>query len=480
MTSKPSTTTGRRLCRTAFCSKDITNLIHISCAACDDFDLCLHCFSCGVEQDDHVNNHPYRVIDNMKFELFDTSWGADDELRLLDAIEKFGIGNWSEIGEIVGKGADEVERHYIECYIKSKTAPIPVLPTPGTKIKEVKKDPPKFDKLQYLLPAKETNVDSAPLGFSTFAGYYPKRDDYEQEHNNASEALIAGIVFYDDDTLLDKKLKTAMLRIYNRKLNERQIHKEFCLKYDIVGNSHMIECFQNQEFRSILERYQAFARLQTPAEFKQFVEALYAKFQLTKKVAHYQECRKAGISRVKDIPKYEMAKKRQFAIASKDGGRRGSSTNVGRPRAGSASGGPRKGATASQSAVLYSGLPSSGLLAPDEMKMCQGCGLLPSQFLRLKAGFIREDQRCCGLTWTTAQRISGFNDYKTSKVYLLMDSKGWIKAKDKPFVQMIERELTLKTKTNSTSATPVVTNNLLATHQPSTSSSSSTSTASSR
>ena len=36
------------------------------------------------------------------------------------------------------------------------------------------------------------------LGYD-FAGYYPKRHDFEQEYNDSCESLISGIVFYDDD-----------------------------------------------------------------------------------------------------------------------------------------------------------------------------------------------------------------------------------------------------------------------------------------
>eukprot|EP00040_Diaphanoeca_grandis_P032584 m.197935 g.197935 ORF g.197935 m.197935 type:complete len:468 (-) comp32671_c1_seq1:217-1620(-) len=432
-----SKASGRRLCRLNFCNKDITNQIHISCAQCADFDICLNCFSCGTEQDDHVHNHPYRVIDNMKFELFDKGWGADEELKLLDAIEKFGIGNWYEIGEVVGKSSDEVQKHYLECYIQSKTSPLPMLPSPGTV--NTKLEPESESIVEKFQTGHNATLnancsDNAPLGFSTFAGYYPKRDDYEQEHNNASESLVSGLVFYDDDSKLDKNLKTAMLRIYNRKLNERQIRKEFCVKHDIVGNNQMSEYFQNEDFRETFDRYRIYARFQTPTEFKLLMETLYSRFLLAKKVVHYQECRKAGISRLKDIPKYEVAKKRQLGI-TKDG-RRGSSTTVGRPRAGSTSGGPRKNMTAAQNStsVLFGTLPSCNLLSNEELELCQSVGLLPSQLLRLKSSFLRQDQRSQGLSWDAAKNISGFNDLKTAKVYLFMEDKGWITGLDKKSV----------------------------------------------
>lgn len=47
-----------------YCRKDISNTIRIKCAhsLCPDFDLCVECFSVGVEIQQHKNDHPYYVI----------------------------------------------------------------------------------------------------------------------------------------------------------------------------------------------------------------------------------------------------------------------------------------------------------------------------------------------------------------------------------------------------------------------------------
>lgn len=38
----------------------------------------------------------------MHFPLFDEMWGADEEILLLEAIEMYGLGNWTDVSDHVG------------------------------------------------------------------------------------------------------------------------------------------------------------------------------------------------------------------------------------------------------------------------------------------------------------------------------------------------------------------------------------------
>ena len=55
-----------------------------------------------------------------------------------------------------------------------------------------------------------------------FAGYHPKRGDFEIEYDNETEINVQDLVFYPDDTELDRSLKLAMLDIYSGRLKKRQ------------------------------------------------------------------------------------------------------------------------------------------------------------------------------------------------------------------------------------------------------------------
>ncbi|KDO78508.1 hypothetical protein CISIN_1g0085532mg, partial [Citrus sinensis] len=116
----------RALYHCNYCNKDITGKIRIKCAVCPDFDLCIECFSVGVEVHPHKSNHPYRVMDNLSFPLICPDWNADDEILLLEGIEMYGLGNWAEIAEHVGTKTKELcIEHYTNVYMNSPFFPLP-------------------------------------------------------------------------------------------------------------------------------------------------------------------------------------------------------------------------------------------------------------------------------------------------------------------------------------------------------------------
>jgi len=109
-----------------YCSKDISAVVRIKCAVCADCTLCVECFSVGVEPHPHEASHAYHVIDDLSFPLFTMDWGADEEILLLEAIEIYGLGNWTEVAEHVGtKTKLQCHQHYFDCYVNSETTPLP-------------------------------------------------------------------------------------------------------------------------------------------------------------------------------------------------------------------------------------------------------------------------------------------------------------------------------------------------------------------
>lgn len=122
-----------------YCHRDISDNIRIKCAVCADFDLCVECFSVGVEINGHSNEHSYKVMDNLSFPIFHPNWGSDEELLLLEAVEIYGPGNWAAVSEHVGtKSTEECLSHYHQIYIQPGSFPLPT-PAPEMAGLDVKK-----------------------------------------------------------------------------------------------------------------------------------------------------------------------------------------------------------------------------------------------------------------------------------------------------------------------------------------------------
>jgi hypothetical protein len=68
-TSKRRGSQGGGRFRCSYCASDVSATSRIKCAECDNFDLCVHCFSVGVEVFPHKSSHKYRVVEHLGFEV---------------------------------------------------------------------------------------------------------------------------------------------------------------------------------------------------------------------------------------------------------------------------------------------------------------------------------------------------------------------------------------------------------------------------
>lgn len=76
--------------------------------------------------------HPYRVIEQSALPIIHPDWSADEELLLIEASESVGLGNWADVAEqVTSRSKEELEKHYLDCYISSPAYPLPVQLTKG-------------------------------------------------------------------------------------------------------------------------------------------------------------------------------------------------------------------------------------------------------------------------------------------------------------------------------------------------------------
>lgn len=202
------------------CFKDISHVILIQCAECEDIDLCVECFGSGVELSQHKANHSYRVLRPLDFSVYTgvnnlNNWRADEELLLLEGCEQFGVGNWKDISEHIGsKDASACETHFYSIYLNW-----PGAPNPNTSCLVKQHQPP--HKPAILMPTKvaavipkKTKKDSdvhepTPISSQSvpanheITGYMPGRREFETETENEAEVILKDIQFTEEDSIFD-------------------------------------------------------------------------------------------------------------------------------------------------------------------------------------------------------------------------------------------------------------------------------------
>jgi len=212
--------------------------IYIKCTTCQDIKLCLECFSAGAEIAEHQSDHPYELVDCGSFPIIDETWKAHEELALLEAIELYGLGSWTDIANAVGtRTPEECSERYLKVYVDNFFGRC-TWNAIDKNLYTVKDhtclhDQPLSPSLS--LPEREKTVDISREQ-QIKLGYMPKRDDFEREYDNDAELLVSKLAVNanDDTEELDQDLKIAHINMYTDKLRERFRRKRIVLEYNLV------------------------------------------------------------------------------------------------------------------------------------------------------------------------------------------------------------------------------------------------------
>ncbi|RDD38062.1 Transcriptional adapter 2-alpha [Trichoplax sp. H2] len=283
---------------------------YILCSQCNNACICLQCFARGVEFGTHCSDHSYEIVRN-NFTLFTTHWTAGEETKLLQLINEFGCGNWTEIAkQIRTKNKDECESHYNSVYINNPQGILPVFKNElqDSKINESVK-----------LITYEANEDlcrytiDSPQSYD-LAGYISPRAEFEIEYDNFAESMLQDVAEPEEnDADISREYKYAMLSIYNFRLQQRQLRKRFVKEYGLLNikKQQVIDRRADRTIRNLREQFVTFARFLSPEDYEKRIQLILFESQLLQRINKLKEYRINGITSIRGCNIYEQLKRKR-------------------------------------------------------------------------------------------------------------------------------------------------------------------------
>jgi transcriptional adapter 2-alpha len=306
---------GAKVYHCDYCRRDITNQVRIRCAECQEFDLCLDCFSVGAEIQSHKRSHSYRVMEKLDFPILSADWTAHEELMLLQALDLYGLGNWVEVAMHVGtQSKSKCEEHYYQYYIDFPgTGPYPDVSrcternTLAPLSAAMQADMHQTALARHMTPQhqptkkKDYYLDCPPG--SEIVGYMPRRGDFDVEYDNDAEAVLADLTIDSKDSEWESKLKTTLLEAYNWRLEERRKRKEFVLKRDLLDlkKQQISDRRRTPDDKELHQQLRVFSRVMAPDKYDELLMGLVQEQRIRKRIKELQEFRSMGCFTFDDI-----------------------------------------------------------------------------------------------------------------------------------------------------------------------------------
>lgn len=441
------------------CFGDISQVVRIKCAQCTELDLCVNCFSKGVSVKDHSSEHDYYVIEPLTFPIYVLEWTAQEELLLLEGIEKKGMGNWNDIARVVGsKNAKECDAHYHRLYLESLDFP---LPDPSLLVSG------KEGRENFIPPTTLTNSQSSVTGDQPMtiltsqpasheiAGFMPKRGDFECEYENDFENVIKDIQFSEkEDSPMEIQLKLAVLHNYCGILDKREDRKRFAFDRDLTQFKRVQgqEKGRKKEEKSLLLSSRQYARFLAPEGYETFLQGLLLEQRLTARISELQTVRKKSHQPpvIGVIPRQISTLLKNCSDNNLSTSSLTGSSDIGVNESIRSSPGYSLSLENSDNFTMEKsdsaidlivngnakrklGIPIDltdvegvELLSNSEIELCSWLRLLPRVYLNIKETLLKEQAKFGYLKRAVARGLVKIDVNKTSRIYDFFVAAGWI------------------------------------------------------
>jgi len=294
----------------------------------------VQCFANGSASNAHQPaTHPYRVIEQNSFPIFDREWGADEELLLLEGAEIYGLGSWADIADHIGgyRHKDEVRDHFFKVYVESPRFPLPKRCSPHDMelANEISREEFQARKKRRIEERREAAKTAPALQPKTkptasvpacheIQGYMPGRLEFETEYANDAEEAVQLMQFDPGDGINPRtgelepemELKLTVMEIYNCRLTQRAERKKVIFEHNLLDyreNSKM-EKKRSKEERDLLNKAKPFARMMNQVDFEQLCQGLLDELNLRQAISQLQDWRGLRIGDLRSGEKYEQEK----------------------------------------------------------------------------------------------------------------------------------------------------------------------------
>lgn len=239
------------------------------------------------------------------------AWTAREEIRLLDAIEQYGYGNWEDVSKhIETKSAEDAKEEYVNKFVNGTIGRhtwTPAQTQRPTLIDHTSDDngPLGATALQRLPPLDITIEEAAQLG------YMPNRDSFEREYDFTAEQLISKMSLNTDDTEADYLLKLSHVDLYTRRLRERVRRKRLVRDYQLVSNFFRNRNYAqfpslSREQKDFRDRFRVFAQFYTANEYDRLLNSLEREKELRIRLSELCRYRYNGLTKIDECRHFEQ------------------------------------------------------------------------------------------------------------------------------------------------------------------------------
>ncbi|XVF28047.1 hypothetical protein REPUB_Repub14bG0161800 [Reevesia pubescens] len=267
------------------------------------------------------------------------------------------------------------------------------------------------------------------------SGYNPKRREFDPEYDNDAEQLLADMEFKDTDTEEERELKLRVLRIYSKRLDERECRKNFIIERNLLYPNPFEKDLSPEE-RALCRRYDVYMRFHSKEEHEELLQTVIDEHRTLKRLEELKEAQAAGCRTSAEADRYlEQKRKREAEESShraKDGVQGGAS-GQGAPNSFMASESVGKDSNSRPTAQASSsyandldimGFAETQLLSETEKRLCSEIRVPPPIYLRMLQMIMEEIFNGNVTKKADAHRLFKLEPSKTDRVYDMLVKKG--------------------------------------------------------